>query len=57
LRQSFTTIFHTSRCSDKLNRTISISTIVMAAPISKIDRQTTTPFYLKLFYRNGGFHR
>ncbi|KAF8419334.1 Sin3 associated polypeptide p18-domain-containing protein [Tirmania nivea] len=23
----------------------------------KVDRQTTTPFLLKLFYRNGGFHR
>ncbi|PMD66381.1 uncharacterized protein K444DRAFT_516731 [Hyaloscypha bicolor E] len=29
----------------------------MAAPPGKIDRQTTTPFYLKLFYRNGAFHR
>jgi hypothetical protein len=32
-------------------------TTVMAAPPGKIDRQTTTPFYLKLFYRNGAFHR
>jgi hypothetical protein len=24
---------------------------------SKVDRQTTTPFHLKLFYKNGGFHR
>ncbi|KAF8462903.1 Sin3 associated polypeptide p18-domain-containing protein [Kalaharituber pfeilii] len=23
----------------------------------KVDRQSTTPFLLKLFYRNGGFHR
>jgi hypothetical protein len=23
----------------------------------KIDRQTTTPFHLKLFYRNNAFHR
>lgn len=28
----------------------------MSAP-SKIDRQTTTPFLLKLFYRTGTFHR
>ncbi|KAI1003811.1 hypothetical protein K3495_g4398 [Podosphaera aphanis] len=24
---------------------------------NKIDRQTTTPFFLKLFYKSGGFHR
>jgi len=24
---------------------------------TKVDRQTTTPFHLKLFYRTGGFHR
>ncbi|MCJ1390345.1 hypothetical protein MMC18_003204 [Xylographa bjoerkii] len=24
---------------------------------AKVDRQTTTPFHLKLFYRTGGFHR
>ncbi|KAE8451303.1 hypothetical protein EG329_004468 [Mollisiaceae sp. DMI_Dod_QoI] len=29
----------------------------MASPPAKIDRQTTTPFYLKLFYRNNTFHR
>ncbi|KAH8663497.1 Sin3 associated polypeptide p18-domain-containing protein [Tricladium varicosporioides] len=29
----------------------------MAAAPAKIDRQITTPFHLKLFYRNGGFHR
>ncbi|KAF4625581.1 hypothetical protein G7Y89_g12586 [Cudoniella acicularis] len=29
----------------------------MASAPAKIDRQTTTPFHLKLFYRNGGFHR
>ncbi|KAF2756835.1 hypothetical protein EJ05DRAFT_45142 [Pseudovirgaria hyperparasitica] len=29
----------------------------MAAPPSKVDRQTTTPFLLKLFYRTGAFHR
>lgn len=23
----------------------------------KLDRQTTTPFHLKLFYSAGGFHR
>jgi hypothetical protein len=38
-------------------KTISIVSAAMAAPPSKIDRQTTTPFYLKLFYRNGAFHR
>ena len=26
-------------------------------PSGKIDRQTTVPFHLKLFYRTGGFHR
>ncbi|MCJ1402367.1 hypothetical protein MMC11_005587 [Xylographa trunciseda] len=26
-------------------------------PTAKVDRQTTTPFHLKLFYRTGGFHR
>ena len=29
----------------------------MAVPGGKIDRQTTTPFHLKLFYRTGSFHR
>ncbi|KAF1809522.1 hypothetical protein P152DRAFT_494487 [Eremomyces bilateralis CBS 781.70] len=29
----------------------------MAAPPAKIDRQKTTPFLLKLFYRTGGYHR
>jgi histone deacetylase complex subunit SAP18 len=29
----------------------------MASVPGKVDRQTTTPFHLKLFYRNGGFHR
>ncbi|MCJ1475445.1 TATA-binding protein-associated factor 2N [Lambiella insularis] len=31
----------------------------MAQPgaTTKIDRQTTTPFHLKLFYKTGGFHR
>ncbi|KAG0647030.1 Sin3-associated polypeptide p18 [Hyphodiscus hymeniophilus] len=29
----------------------------MATAPVKIDRQTTTPFHLKLFYRNGSFHR
>ncbi|KUJ20953.1 uncharacterized protein LY89DRAFT_704921 [Mollisia scopiformis] len=29
----------------------------MAVPPAKIDRQTTTPFYLKLFYRNNAVHR
>ncbi|MCJ1308503.1 hypothetical protein MMC25_002156 [Agyrium rufum] len=30
----------------------------MAVPSShKVDRQTTTPFHLKLFYRSGSFHR
>ncbi|KAG9239263.1 Sin3 associated polypeptide p18-domain-containing protein [Amylocarpus encephaloides] len=29
----------------------------MASDPVKVDRQTTTPFHLKLFYRNGGFHR
>ncbi|PSS22377.1 hypothetical protein M430DRAFT_98405 [Amorphotheca resinae ATCC 22711] len=29
----------------------------MASAPGKVDRQATTPFYLKLFYRNGGFHR
>ncbi|KAF2816682.1 uncharacterized protein BDZ99DRAFT_566480 [Mytilinidion resinicola] len=29
----------------------------MAAPTPKVDRQTTTPFLLKLFYRSGTFHR
>ncbi|RDL40748.1 Uncharacterized protein BP5553_00727 [Venustampulla echinocandica] len=28
-----------------------------ASGVAKVDRQTTTPFHLKLFYRNGGFHR
>ncbi|EHK99120.1 hypothetical protein M7I_4952 [Glarea lozoyensis 74030] len=28
----------------------------MAMLPTKIDRQTTTPFHLKLFYRTGGFH-
>ncbi|TVY68635.1 Histone deacetylase complex subunit SAP18, partial [Lachnellula suecica] len=28
----------------------------MAALPAKVDRQQTTPFYLKLFYRSGGFH-
>ncbi|KAI9810105.1 MAG: hypothetical protein M1827_006716 [Pycnora praestabilis] len=27
------------------------------APGGKVDRQTTTPFHLKLFYRAGAFHR
>ncbi|TVY93110.1 Histone deacetylase complex subunit, partial [Lachnellula willkommii] len=29
----------------------------MAVAPAKVDRQQTTPFYLKLFYRSGGFHR
>ncbi|CAF9928746.1 MAG: hypothetical protein HETSPECPRED_006918 [Heterodermia speciosa] len=29
----------------------------MASAPAKIDRQTTTPFHLKLFYKTGGFHR
>ncbi|KIN06003.1 hypothetical protein OIDMADRAFT_100848 [Oidiodendron maius Zn] len=29
----------------------------MASTPGKVDRQTTTPFYLKLFYKSGGFHR
>jgi len=29
----------------------------MAAPPTKIDRETTTPFLLKLFYRTGSHHR
>ncbi|CZT02047.1 related to nucleolar rRNA processing protein GAR1 [Rhynchosporium agropyri] len=29
----------------------------MASLIAKIDRQTTTPFHLKLFYKNGSFNR
>ncbi|CAG8959261.1 hypothetical protein HYFRA_00012619, partial [Hymenoscyphus fraxineus] len=29
----------------------------MATSPIKVDRQATTPFHLKLFYRNGGFHR
>ncbi|KAH7418241.1 Sin3 associated polypeptide p18-domain-containing protein [Cadophora sp. MPI-SDFR-AT-0126] len=29
----------------------------MASPVAKTDRQTTTPFHLKLFYRNGSFNR
>lgn len=28
----------------------------LAAP-TKVDRKTTTPFLLKLFYKQGGFHR
>ncbi|KAF2194816.1 hypothetical protein K469DRAFT_617486 [Zopfia rhizophila CBS 207.26] len=27
------------------------------APTPKVDRQTTTPFLLRLFYKNGAFHR
>ncbi|ORY16414.1 Sin3 associated polypeptide p18 [Clohesyomyces aquaticus] len=29
----------------------------MAAPIGKVDRQTTTPFLLRLFYKLGSFYR
>ncbi|CAD6499596.1 BgTH12-03707 [Blumeria graminis f. sp. triticale] len=29
----------------------------MAAPLGKVDRQTTTPFLLKIFYQVGSFHR
>ncbi|TVY34488.1 Histone deacetylase complex subunit, partial [Lachnellula subtilissima] len=29
----------------------------MSGAPGKVDRQQTTPFYLKLFYRSGGFHR
>ncbi|RKF55468.1 Histone deacetylase complex subunit SAP18 [Golovinomyces cichoracearum] len=29
----------------------------MASILGKVDRQTTTPFFLKLFYRTGSFHR
>ena len=35
---------------------ISVS-IPIAAMAAKIDRQTTTPFLLKLYYRTGTFHR
>ncbi|KAH0611222.1 uncharacterized protein H6S33_011649 [Morchella sextelata] len=35
---------------------MSITGDVVSAPI-KVDRKTTTPFLLKLFYRQGGFHR
>ncbi|KZF23962.1 hypothetical protein L228DRAFT_281087 [Xylona heveae TC161] len=30
---------------------------LQTAPGGKVDRQTTTPFLLKLFYRTGSFHR
>ncbi|KAL9601526.1 MAG: hypothetical protein Q9219_002478 [cf. Caloplaca sp. 3 TL-2023] len=30
---------------------------MQTGPGGKIDRQTTCPFHLKLFYRTGGFHR
>jgi len=34
-----------------------MATSDLPPPPLKVDRQTTTPFLLKLFYRNGGFHR
>ena len=30
---------------------------MQTGPGGKVDRQTTCPFHLKLFYRTGGFHR
>lgn len=33
-----------------------LTTAPTTAPI-KVDRRRTTPFLLKLFYRQGGFHR
>lgn len=36
---------------------VAFSQAKMAAPPAKVDRQTTTPFHLKLFYKHGSFPR